>query len=398
MTGRHMNRIAGAALGLMLALTGVNARAADACPFPPSAVAVSAPGNGWTSALRRLSQSDCAGDAKADPAPISKDVARLTAPQGEALPEPLALAMGIQAALERMAGFARTRAQGNIQSDAWAAIAIDLADTHTRIEKAMAAATAQTASGVVESAIPRKWLRAAETPSDGLAAGDVTLRPLATLSGCIDTAPCPAFDSQLDMLRVVNLMATLTRYAQSESLRKSLVLALRENKRWQAYRSQGQHQYIWEVWLNGQVMDRQSCVKRNEASGEKVYIGFCAVPTSQWIVMHPDAALRWSHDAAKSSQLKPALIVETLGYYRWDWQDADSATMVGRRGVSLAAVYTGSSEHKWSWGPMLHYEGYNLALTKAPGERWGLVVNLQLSDLFFERKQSFVDTLQRLQK
>ena len=40
----------------------------------------------------------------------------------------------------------------------------------------------------------------------------------------------------------------------------------------------------------------------------------------------------------------------------------------------------------------------SLALTKAPGGQWGLVVNVALADRFFGRKQEVTDALRNVRK
>jgi len=47
---------------------------------------------------------------------------------------------------------------------------------------------------------------------------------------------------------------------------------------------------------------------------------------------------------------------------------------------------------------MFYYEGYNLAVTKATGGGWSLVINFNLAERYFGRKQEFVDELKKVNK
>jgi hypothetical protein len=211
--------------------------------------------------------------------------------------------------------------------------------------------------------------------------------------------PCEDFASQLDLVRVANLMERLRGYTQSGSLAaqyEESQLALRQ---WEAYRSKAHHQYFWELFINGQRMGKDLCP---EDAGSGMKMGFCKVPTSQLIVLHPEAALRFSRSAAKSSDLQAALLIEIIGTYSWHWKTdgrKDTAEMADRRGYSLAATYTQSNvEKRWGFGPMVHWGDMSAALTKARGGSWALVVNVALAERYFGRKQETVDELRRVQK
>ena len=149
----------------------------------------------------------------------------------------------------------------------------------------------------------------------------------------------------------------------------------------------------------GRIMETKRCSK---APGSDLSIGFCEVPNEQWILLHPEAAMRFSNAANTSSELKAALVVELLGYHKWNWVSVDgkeTAQLEARRGLSLAATYTDTSiEKRWGFGPMFHLGDYAFALTKAGGGgRWSLVINVRLGDKYFGRKQQYVDELRKAQ-
>ena len=340
--------------------------------------------------LHRLAQSDCAGNEYADTTTISQTFNKLTK-----APEIDKHVDSLLDALDALANFGAIRATQGVHTDEWKALFSELNDTKYRLSYALHTDTAPALKIILKDAIPSKWIDYAEVrPSTFVWAGKA-IHPYAHVT-CAATNLCPELNSQADMLRVTNLMARLVRYTQAPILSDQLVVARRETKRWEAYRSQGQHQYIWEVWLNGRVMEKNSC-KQNK---DKVFIGFCEVPTSQWIILHPDAGLRWARSAQQSSSLKPAFIIETLGYYRWDWDKDNQVTMTERYGVSLVAAYTNEpSGNKWSYGPMLHFgAGYNVAFTRSAGGTWGLLLNLNLADRYFGETQKIDGYLKCLNK
>lgn len=268
----------------------------------------------------------------------------------------------------------------------------------------------------VQKAVPPKWANV--IAGEGIAQLDETpaqarerelgpvlplvngkeVRPLASV-GCIDKQPCPAFQSQMDLVRVSKLMSRLAGYAQGPFLAEQYEEAKLALAQWESYQKGGKHQYIWEVWANSVRMGKDLCP---EDAGSRMKMGFCKVPTSQLIVFHIEPAVRLSRTAKKSSELKPALMVELLGYYSWDWKkvgEKETADMVGRKGVSLAASYTNTDgEARRGFGPMFHMGNWSLALTKASGGRWSAVVNVALADRIFERKDSFIEDLKSVRK
>lgn len=397
---------------LIVLLGGAPALAQDAaqeCRFKPMETSQTA---GDVLADLRTA-SICAGEPTKDQTPLVKQYAEITAPGGKPYAEPEKLARSILAEVDALAVFARNRADTYVvpkelkddsgeraEYASWRTIASSLASTHANMTKAVGLAPEGQSGAAIAAAIPQTWKTAAQAGSGmALHLGGPPIAPFGEFT-CPKPENCPIFDSRVDMLRTVKLMSLLHMYAQAPEFHKGLVIAKRERSRWEAYRTQGQHQYFWEVWVNGKVMEKNSCPTLDQAKqAGKVYIGFCEVPTSQWIILHPDAGLRWSHSANKSSELKPALIIETVGYFHWEWDKPNGSTMVGRRGYSLAAVYSDqSSGKKWSYGPMFHYDGYNIAITKSPGSGWGLMINLKLADRYFGRKQSVVDSLSKLNK
>jgi len=343
-------------------------------------------------ALNRL-KLDCLGSPQVDKAPIVGRFDGLTN-------QPINLGQSerLIAAVEALTSVAETRAAGSALHDDWDAMVKELRDVRSRLATLSQVQSKAGWLAVVSQAIPAKW----RGVSAGIRQVDLAGRQVDFLRavGCKDNEPCPDFQSQLDLVRVANLMARLAGYAQSPSLADHYEDARLALTQWEAYRTKALHQYIWEVWANGLAMGEALC-PRDAGTGMKM--GFCKVPDSQFILLHPEAALRFSNTSTSSSELKAAAVVELFGYYSWRWKEMDgrpTSQMDARWGYSLAATYTNTdAENRWAFGPMLHFGDYSVALTKAGGGgRWSLVLNLLLADRYFGRKQAFVDELQKVKK
>jgi hypothetical protein len=347
---------------------------------------------GYDMALQLIKAPECLGASGQDADPLVRDFDRTIA-RSTALDRRYADAIE---ALANLARYAEDSALASPRSEDWHALARALrrgAQTLAQVPEDLSEGEAQT---IAERAIPLSWSRLNLRPQGEVAFDDRAVRLLAT--GCADTAPsCPLFEDRERMIRVVNLAVRLRGVTQRPGFLLHVADARLQAARWEAYRSKGQHQYFWEVWLNGLFMGKDLCPK-DPASG--IERGFCATPTSQWIVMHPEAGLRWVRSATRSSELKPAFVIETLGYYRWRWRSGKSAEMTGQLGGSLVAAYSDvDTGRKWSWGPMIHFgNGYNLALTKASGERLSLLISVNLAERYFGRRQAFADYLKQLDK
>lgn len=359
------------------------------CPFPSSATAVA----NYDATLNRLKASDCLGDPKEDKAPVVTRFEELTNQ-----PINLGQAERVIATVDGLIAAAAERVnEAGPQQDDWKAVLQELRSVRERVEKLGAEQSKAGWLATASDAVRAKW-RMVSGSGDPIEVAGRKVDFLKSV-GCTNNAPCGAFQSQLDMVRIANLMARLASYLQSSSLADQYADAKLALAQWEAYRSKAHHQYIWEVWVNGLAMGKDLCPVD---AGTGMKMGFCKVPQSQWILLHPDAALRFSNSATKSSELKPALLVEILGHYQWKWKSANgspTAEMESRMGYSLAATYTSTGNEKnWGFGPMVHMGDYSFALTKARGGRWSLVVNIPLADKVFARKQEYVDALQKIKK
>ncbi|MFO1337108.1 MAG: hypothetical protein U1F53_02555 [Burkholderiaceae bacterium] len=338
--------------------------------------------------LARLKLRDCLGDRANDPAALVQGFNALTNE-----PTLLGQTERLLQAIDLLIADAERHEAANVLKAQWSPMLQDLRGVRAELAGMQDVKTGAGWLSAMEKAISPKWRQVSSGQPIVLANQQVNL--LANAGCTNEQPPCEAFFSQLDIVRTANLMDRLRGYSQSPLLAQQYDESQLALKRWDAYRTQGQHQYIWEVFINGQVMDGdQSLCPRDAGTGMKM--GFCKVPESQWIVAHPEAGLRWSDGAEQRSDLQAALVIQLIGRYQWKW---DGSTMTNRRGYSLAATYSQSDTNKrWAFGPMIHYDDMSLALTKAPGGQWGLVVNVALADRFFGRKQEVTDALRNVRK
>ena len=362
---------------------------ATPCRYPTAQTPVA----DYATALREARRADCLGNARNDPHPL---VAQFNAQTD--MPILKGQSARLLDALDVLLAEATTGSAGALELDAWQAMLLELGRVRGELQALPDSRTAQAWLDAVQTAIPGKWRRVASNDAPTLLGGKAIAlgTPPAT---CVDGTPCPAFQARLAQVRVANLMARLQRYAQDESLDQQYADSTLALAQWKSYRESGHHQYVWEVAANSALMGRDLCP---EDAGTRMKMGFCKVPTSQLILMHPDGALRWSRTAQDAGELKPAVLVQVVGWYWWRWEQVDgrpTGVMTDRRGVSLAATYTQSdTEQRWGYGPMFHYDKYNIAVTKASGGKWSVVLNLNFAEDIFGRKEAFTNELASIRK
>jgi hypothetical protein len=340
--------------------------------------------------LKELRGPNCLGDPTVDGQnALVKRINELTPAQDEK--DVVGRFEAVRAALQALTAYATERALVGVQVESWRALSLELKESDRQLGGIDAKTSEQDALNIEDKALSNKWGRVQESDNGAIALDGIQVE-LLQRTGCATTQPCPAFESQRDLIRVSYLVFRVRGYAERVSLARHYADAQLQSARWDAYRSQGQHQYFWEVWINGQRMSDADC-PRDTATG--IRRGFCSVPTSQLIVLHPDVGLRWSN-VQSASDLQAAFIVEALGYYHWKWDPKEPSTMTSQWGVSIAAAYSEvGSGKKWSYGPMFHIgNGYNLAATRSPDGKWGVLLNLNLANRYFAGKQ-YVDSFKK---
>jgi hypothetical protein len=213
-----------------------------------------------------------------------------------------------------------------------------------------------------------------------------------------DVIPCPAFEDRRALVRVIKLGWRLKGYADHMVLDAHTRDASQRNARWQSYFHGALPQYWWEVWANGWRMEKDATLcPRDPAT--RIQQGFCNVPQNQLILLHPEAGLQWTPAAKKSDDLKGVLVIEAIGFNRWQWAGSDGTSVTKQLGGSLIAAYGNRGETpSWSYGAMLHYRSYNLAVTTNKDGDVGVLFNVALAGEYFGKRQKYFDYLQALKK
>lgn len=379
--------------GVLLTLAAAGAAAqGSGCPLAiPASGAVL---GDYETTLVTLANSNCLGDTRADRHPlVAKVDARVNQP----------IVMGqterLVSALDQLLDEATKASAAGVEPELWTAIVAELGRVRGLLVAMEPMDDGTQWVRAMNTVFQRKWAAVGAGGNPTTVLAEKPFRLLDGL-GCTNDKPCPQFHSRVRAVRIANLMARFNGYANASALDREYAASELALARWQAYREKSHHQYIWEVALNGVLMEKKHCARE---AGTGMRLGFCTVPDSQVILLHPEAALRFARTATKASELKPAVLVQVIGWYGWDWAQVDgrdTATMLRRRGVSLAATWSQTdTEKRWAFGPMFHYGDYSLAITKAGhGGKWSVVLNLALGERYFGRKQEVVDELAKVRK
>ncbi|NRF70708.1 hypothetical protein HLB44_27250 [Aquincola sp. S2] len=306
---------------------------------------------------------------------------------------------GVEAALDLLLTEIALQSKEGFDQALWTALATELSFVRARAAQLAQVADAGAWRKASEDLVPSKW----NAPQGVIELAGTEFDVLAAPTACENAKPCSAFASRVAAIRVINLVRRLDVHLESPFTLQHFAAGRVRLQRWEAYRKDAHPLYWWEVFVNGALMDGPLLGAGGKAPCEKdgsgTSIGFCDVPTRQLILLHPEPAVRFSRTATKSSELKPALVVELIGWYRWDWAGETSAEMRGRRGLSLAATYTSTErEAELGYGPMFHWNDFSLAVTKASRGRWSLVISVPLAGEYYGRKQQIVDELSKVKK
>jgi hypothetical protein len=154
------------------------------------------------------------------------------------------------------------------------------------------------------------------------------------------------------------------------------------DRKWTAYFEEARSQYPWELAFNGWRMGRHD--DRPVSNGNR--LGFREVPQDQWILVHPSVALEYVSAAPDGQQLKPAVLMEVVGYNRWKYRPDGS--MGGALGVSAIALFADRGEVRdLGYGLMVNIDQvYSIGVTRHDSDT-GYVISGDVSDLWLKVSQ-----------
>ena len=371
-------------LAILLWVMGARAWAAD--PTCGSADAVKAreqtllTARGYDDALRGIRA--CLGEHEVDQNPLVSAFERLT-PDTQSIDE---RTTAIASSLSLLRDAAVQREKKGVDGAAWQQLISEL-------NREIAGTEAAQASRTIYPIEDTFWI---VPKQENVTILDGTLDLFDT--GCArGAASCPEYDSRKDVLRVMNLLFRLVGYANYPNYMAHRADARLLDDQWKGYFNEALPQYWWEVAFNGQFMD-QECAK--DSTGMQV--GFCKVPESQFILLHPATSLQWVNGADNTDDLAPAFVVEVFGRNSWRWDpQLKDGVLYGQLGWSVIAAYSnpGGGKENWSYGLMVHKgRKLNLGVTTSGNGQYSILVNINLAEWAFANKEKYLDYLKALKK
>lgn len=153
------------------------------------------------------------------------------------------------------------------------------------------------------------------------------------------------------------------------------------NAAWDAYFKDARSQSPLELWINDLAFRDSSEFRNNAKSASASLI---MPPNHQYIFMHPRAAFEFVGSAGAGSRLKPAALIEVLGYNHWSYNP--DGTMGNAYGVSLIASYSDRAGAKAvGFGPMFYFKNkYAIGVTFRKGSSIGITVSTDLQSLLLK--------------
>jgi hypothetical protein len=183
----------------------------------------------------------------------------------------------------------------------------------------------------------------------------------------IDAAALPR-DSAESLLRAARLAERAFAPDQARAIEAAAARASARDARWRSYFAEARSQYPWELALNSW---RYEATVRDK-------VGVSGPPDWQWIALHPDVGMQYLGSAAPGDRLKPALVLEIVGYNRWSWGNDNRAS--GAWGASLVRTYADTaSAPTGAWGLAIHRNSkYSLTIIRSEGHA-GFVLSIDLA-------------------
>ncbi|MBT8438846.1 MAG: hypothetical protein KJO91_03900, partial [Gammaproteobacteria bacterium] len=158
-------------------------------------------------------------------------------------------------------------------------------------------------------------------------------------------------------------------------------------KMWDAYRDRALPQYSWEWGVNSWRMSR-SDNRPKDANGQPM--GPMTIPNDQIIVLHPAFGIERLESIEGFSTTDPTVYIEFLGYNRWQWNRA-TGEMNNGLGFSVIGSYADRNKlDNFSYGILVHFRNkYSLAVTRNSDDDTGILLTVELANLFREKTKAY---------
>lgn len=158
--------------------------------------------------------------------------------------------------------------------------------------------------------------------------------------------------------------------------------------RWHSYLYDTQFQYAWELIANRYIDINYREIKQDSFKNE---IGFREPPQRKGILIHPDIGLQYIQSQPQGQRIKPALILQWIGYQQWNWTENKASDL---RGISLVSTLSDNATvTRVGWGLQFQYDDYAFALTRH-NSGVSITLNLKLVDRMSTLNNDYAQKLQ----
>ena len=239
-------------------------------------------------------------------------------------------------------------------------------------------------------------------------------------TGCY---PVPPTDRESQCNNLLSDYMTNARYILAMDIVSDYVLTIPARERierkeylhrqWSSYFDDQQFQFWWELNANyclfnprlpGDIgtLKKSVCLipivgplVARRWSQQTADTGWVAPPNKRFVYLHPDIGFVYVGAEPNGNAFSPALVMQWLGYLRWDGYAAGTGKMENAYGVSIVSTYADLVGSKSvGIGLMGHYRQYGLSVTRH-GDEWAVFLNLNLMKGFQDTQKRVNDLAEK---
>lgn len=178
------------------------------------------------------------------------------------------------------------------------------------------------------------------------------------------------------LIRSGEAMAQLVTHYQLPLIGQNKQFLTARDKQWDQYFNEVSVQYPWELAVNSWWYTRSKT--REELAG------FPEAPTSKFVALHPSVGYERIDTPIQKDSLEGAVLIELLGYERWQWKNGEAKN---RWGGSVVASYADiNGMDSVGYGLVLHTPVRNTSIGVIwrdgdQGDEMGIFINIDLAKL-----------------
>jgi len=199
-----------------------------------------------------------------------------------------------------------------------------------------------------------------------------------TAAARVSAESCQAdFQSVVAVYTLSDLIYRTLATATQDRIADVGVMLKTYDERWTAFHTSSLAVLPWELALNN-------------LSYKSAAAGFSGPPDYQWLLLHPSAAV--VYDTRQNDKLQPAILLDVIGRYQWQWGGQDNAQITRQFGYSLAMSWHGRSP---GYGLAIHLpRNWSLALTRSHGNQWQFITSVEFAQYLTDKRKN-VDTIRQ---